>query len=565
MDQERSFSGRELQPDLIPARMLNEYVYCPRLAYMMWVQGEFAHSADTVEGAIRHQRVDRESGNLPDAGSVVEKIHARSVSLSSSRLGITAKIDLVEGGAESMFPVDYKKGKRPHVAAGAYDPERVQVCVQGLLLREHGYSSECGFLYFIGSKERIKVLFDDDLIALSLASAAGMREMAKMDRPPDPLEDSPKCARCSLLGICLPDEVRFLNHLTASPRPVSPSAEAGLPLYVQSPRAYLRKDGDVIIIEEKKEKIAEARIGEVSQLVLFGSAAVTTPVLHECFRRNIPVTYLSYGGWFLGHTIGTGHKNVETRTNQYRASFDPKICLRLARGWVAAKIANCRTLLRRNWKEKEVFEDHSQDLPRQFRHDIQQAARAGEIEVLLGVEGNSARRYFQNFEQMLIPGSTGVGGFQFDNRNRRPPKDPVNAMLSFAYAMLTREWTIALSAVGLDPYRGFYHKMRFGRPALALDMMEPFRPLLADSVVITAINNREVTAADFIQNAVGCNLTTAGRKRFIATFERRMSQETTHPIFKYRISYRRLLEVQSRLLCRFLSGEIPRYPNFITR
>jgi CRISP-associated protein Cas1 len=202
---------------------------------------------------------------------------------------------------------------------------------------------------------------------------------------------------------------------------------------------------------------------------------------------------------------------------------------------------------------------------RRFRFDLQQAARAGGIDVLLGVEGNAARRYFQYFEQMLVPDGAGVNGFQFDNRNRRPPKDPVNALLSFAYAMLTREWTIALSAVGLDPYRGFYHQMRFGRPALALDMMEPFRPLLADSVVITAINNREVTGADFIRSAVGCNLTAGGRKRFIGTFERRMAQEVTHPIFKYRISYRRLLEVQSRLLCRFLSGEIPRYPNFITR
>ena len=565
MDQERSHFGRESPQDLIPARMLNEYVYCPRLAYMMWVQGEFAHSADTVEGSIRHQRVDRKSGNLPDADLDVEKIHARSVALSSSRLGITAKIDLVEGSGDGVFPVDYKKGKRPHVAAGAYDPERVQVCVQGLLLREHGYKSDFGFLYFIGSRERVKVVFDDDLIALSLASAFEMREMAKTDRPPGPLEDSPKCARCSLLGICLPDEVRFLNHLTDRPRPVFPSAETGFPLYVQSPRAYLRKDGDVIIIEEKKEKIAEARIGEISQLVVFGSTAVTTPLLHECFRRHIPVTYLSYGGWFLGHTVGTGHKNVETRTNQYRASFDAKLCLRLARGWVAAKIANCRTLLRRNWKNTEGIEDHFRSLSRQFRHDLQQAAKAGEIEVLLGVEGNAARRYFQHFEHMLIRDGAGANGFQFDNRNRRPPKDPVNAMLSFAYAMLTREWTVALSAVGLDPYRGFYHQMRFGRPALALDMMESFRPLLADSVVITAINNREVTGADFIYNAGGCNLTTSGRKRFIATFERRMSQEITHPIFQYRISYRRLLEVQSRLLCRFLSGEIPRYPNFITR
>jgi CRISPR-associated protein Cas1 len=138
-------------------------------------------------------------------------------------------------------------------------------------------------------------------------------------------------------------------------------------------------------------------------------------------------------------------------------------------------------------------------------------------------------------------------------------------MLSLAYAMLTREWTIALSAVGLDPYRGFYHQPRFGRPALALDMMEPFRPLIADSTVITAVNNGEVRPSDFISAAGSCNLTDSGRKRFIGVFERRLGQEVTHPIFQYRISYRRILEVQARLLIRHLLGEIPNFPNFVTR
>jgi CRISPR-associated protein Cas1 len=138
-------------------------------------------------------------------------------------------------------------------------------------------------------------------------------------------------------------------------------------------------------------------------------------------------------------------------------------------------------------------------------------------------------------------------------------------MLSFAYAMLAREFTVALSAVGLDPYRGFYHQPRFARPALALDMMEPFRPLVADSAVLTAVNNAEVRPADFVLRAGGCALNDSGRKRFIATFERRMQQEVTHPIFGYRVSYRRLLEVQARLLARHLAGEISDYPIFVTR
>lgn len=581
---ELPLSFPELSPEapLIPVRMLNEYVYCPRLAYLEWVQGEFAHNAYTIEGSIRHARVDRPGGALPEEREEGEHIHARSVSLSSTRLGITAKLDLVEGEGNYVTPVDYKRGNRPHVATGAYEPERVQLCAQGLLLREHGFECDSGVIYFAGSRERVRVLFDEQLVERTLAAITALRGIALSGRVPPPLEDSPKCPRCSLVGICLPDEVRFLNRVPIQPRPLFPELQDALPLYVQSPRAFVHKDGDVLVIEVEKEKVAQARLNEVSQIVLFGSAMLSTPALHECFRRDIPVSWHTYGGWFVGHTIGTGHRNVETRTAQYQASFDSRKCLELARGWIAAKIANCRTLLRRNWRgvERGVDEIGDEDTPTSgcgdnaqappelldaLRGDATRAARAASLEVLLGIEGTAANRYFQNFSALLKGDTDPSLAFDFMGRNRRPPRDPINALLSFGYAMLTREWTIALSAVGLDPYRGFYHQPRFGRPALALDMMEPFRPLVADSAVLTAVNNGEVRPTDFIHAAGSCNLTDSGRKRFISVFERRMQHEVTHPIFRYRISYRRLLEVQARLLIRYLTGEIPEYPNFVTR
>lgn len=568
---------------LIPVRMINEYVYCPRLAYLEWVQGEFAHNADTLEGAVSHRRVDTPGGKLPTNPEADEKIHARSISLSSLRLGITARLDLVEGEGGSVTPVDYKRGKRPHVPAGAYDPERVQICAQGLLLREHGFSCDSGVIYFVASKERVLVAFDDELIEQTIDAASALRGIAQSGRIPPPLEDSPKCPRCSLVGICLPDEIRFLHRPTSEPRPLFPSIEDALPLYVQSPRAFIRKDGEVFAVEVDHEKLVEARIRDVSQIAVFGNTMLSSAALHECFSRSIPVSWHSYGGWFIGHTVGTGHHNVETRTFQYGASFDPQKCLRIARGWVAAKIANSRTLLRRNWRGLLESEHDNpvdlteqpnsdregdrapDDLLRALREDATHAAKAATLEALLGIEGAAASRYFRHFAAMLRTDVAPSLTFDFLGRNRRPPRDPVNALLSFGYAMLTREMTIALSATGLDPYRGFYHQPRFGRPALALDMMEPFRPLIADSVSLMAINNGEVRPTDFVNAAGSCNLTDSGRKRYIASFERRMQQEVTHPIFKYRISYRRLLEVQARLLIRFLSGEIDEYPNFVTR
>ena len=148
-------------PPLVPARMVNEFVYCPRLAYLEWVQGEWVESSDTVEGRHAHRRVNRDGGKLPPPADVdkAEKLHARSVTLSSDRLGLIARMDLIESDGGSVTPVDYKRGKRPHVERGAYDPERVQLCVQGLLLREHGYVCDEGVLYFVGSRERVRVPF----------------------------------------------------------------------------------------------------------------------------------------------------------------------------------------------------------------------------------------------------------------------------------------------------------------------------------------------------------------------------------------------------------------------
>lgn len=291
-----------------------------------------------------------------------------------------------------------------------------------------------------------------------------------------------------------------------------------------------------------------------------GNVYITTPCLHELMRREIPVSWHSYGGWFLGHTVGTGHKNVELRTGQYRASFDERTCLRFACRLVEDKILNCRTFLRRNWRG----ETEPASIVDQLGNDAKNASRAGSLSELLGLEGAAAARYFGSFSQ-LIKNEDEPVVFDFTTRNRRPPTDPVNALLSYAYTLLVRTWTSTLSAVGLDPYRGFYHQPRYGRPALALDMMEPFRPILADSSVINAINSGEVGPKDFVRHAGSVALTDDGRKRFIGTFERRLSQEVTHPLFGYKLSYRRLLEVQARLLGRYLLGEFDEPPRFTTR
>ncbi len=267
------------------------------------------------------------------------------------------------------------------------------------------------------------------------------------------------------------------------------------------------------------------------------------------------VAHFSVGGWFYGLTQGLGLKNVFLRQEQFRRADDEKFSLNLAREIVASTIKNQRTLLQRNHVGPPARAIEA------LKRLAKQTLDAGQLDMLLGLEGTAAHYYFANLSGMLkVEDETEQPVFDFTTRNRRPPRDPVNALLSLGYSMLARDLTITCHAVGFDPFIGFYHQPRFGRPALALDLMEGFRPLIVDSAVITAINTRMVTRDDFIQVGQSVALTPKGRKRFITAYEQRMDALVTHPLFGYRVNYRRVLEIQTRLLARVVTGELSRYP-----
>lgn len=562
-------SSASFVPELVPARMLNEYTYCPRLAYLEWVQGEFEHNADTLDGRFSHRRADRpDQRSVPDPDAAAdgdepaETIHARSVMLSAPGEGLVARIDILETDGTDATPVDYKRGVAPDLPEGAYEPERVQLCAQGLILREAGYRCERGVIYFVGSRRRVTIEFDDALMTRTRQLLAELRELGRSGRMPLPLVDSPKCPRCSLVGICLPDETRWL--LESRPgdaddggriRRLLPARDDAQPLYVQMQGGQVGKAGERLVVKLKGETVSECRIHDVSQVNVFGNVQVTTQALHELLARQVPVCYFSYGGWFHGWSAGLSHKNIELRIAQFATAANPDASLALARSFTAGKIRNGRTILRRNL---EADPDRVLD---RLNELAQQAEQAGSAESLLGLEGTAARLYFGGFARLLKGGEA----FRFDDRNRRPPRDPINAVLSYLYAMLAKDLTITVQSVGFEPMLGFYHRPRYGRPALALDLAEEFRPLIAESTALTLINGGELDAAHFVQRAGACSLIETGRKIVIGAYERRIDQLITHPVFGYRISYRRVFEVQARLLARTLSGELPAYPNFLTR
>jgi CRISPR-associated exonuclease Cas4/CRISPR-associated protein Cas1 len=571
---------READQPYLPVRMVNEWVYCPRLAWLMHVEGEWAETEDTVRGQQVHARADTPSGQLAQAEELEQKeditARIRAITLASDRLGLIAKIDMLDVEEGQVSVIDIKKGKRPHVAKSAYEPERVQVCLQAMILEDNGYKVKDAALWFAGSRERVPVVLDEELRAAALTAVSEMRLAIAAGRRPPPLEHSRKCVRCALAGICLPDETNWFRS-QAPPRPLNPADDPALPLYVQTPGARIGKRGEVLVISVDDDK-TEVPLVDVSDASLFGPVSITTPALNALLAKGASVAWFSTGGWFHGFATAAHGLSSWVRKRQFQAMFDERRRLAIARRLVEAKIRNQRTLLRRNWRSGRAGASDAQaeaepldkaGVMQRLKRLYQRVPHAKNIEELLGLEGEAAAIYFRHFSRMLSPPGeeAGQGGFtfHFSQRNRRPPRDPVNAMLSLAYAMLARMFTAVLTVVGFDPWHGFYHAQRPGRPALALDMMEPYRPVLADSVVITAINNGEVKPSDFVSNGPACNLKPAGRKRFIAVFERRLQQEAMHPLFGYRVSMRRMVEVQMRLFARHLDGEIRDFPHYLLR
>lgn len=587
-------------PDYLPARMVNEFVYCPRLFFYEWVEGVFRESVDTVEGQFEHKRVDApgKRGNGPelakpeDVGE--ERIESRSVTLSSDTHKVIAKIDLVEAAEGAVTPIDYKHGRPIQTEAGleAWPADRAQLAVQGLVLRENGYRCEEGIAYYAQTKQRVRVIFDEALMRETEGAIGQAWALARLGSLPPPLVDSPNCPGCSLVGICLPDETNTLRvGLEAHRGPVLVGAAVQLSLFAETPDAratsaeprllvtprddlrplYLNtqglrvgKSGDVLQMREKDDVKQEARIGEICQVNLMGNIQVSTQAIQALCEAGKPVCYFSQGGWFYGITTGLNQKNVFLRRSQFRLAEEEWFQLALSRKLVAGKIRNQRTMLQRNH-----LEPSAQSL-QVLRQMVEQAECATSLQQLLGIEGSAARVYFGEFAGMIkldenSSEDSSQFHFDFSGRNRRPPRDAVNALLSLGYSLLTKDLTVACYAVGFDPYIGFYHQPRFGRPALALDLMEPFRALIADSAVLTAINTRMVTPQDFVRAGPAVVLTPGGRKGFFRAYELKMDTLVTHPIFEYRVSYRRMLEIQARLLARYLEGEITEYPVFVTR
>lgn len=350
-------------------------------------------------------------------------------------------------------------------------------------------------------------------------------------------------------------------------------------LYLTEPRSLVKKDGDTLLVSipADKQRDTEARtvrvpMMKVTQVVVMGDSTVTTPALLALLEQQAEISFCDYHGRFKGQLASPMSRNGQLRIAQYAAHVDYGRRVALAREFVAGKLANQRTLLlRSNRKLEDDAITAAAATMQGVLVDVQQVAGVAEpanparpqadsaMGRLQGLEGAGSAAYFGVFGRLL---RYDLG---FQRRVRRPPTDPVNALLSFGYTLLLNNVLSAVAQVGMDPYVGYLHSSQYGKPALALDLMEEFRTPVVDSVVITVINNRIVQAEHFSEELGAYRLSDAGRRRFLEAFEERLATSIEHPVFGYKASYRRCLELQARLAAKLVMGEIEQYTPFRVR
>jgi len=329
-------------------------------------------------------------------------------------------------------------------------------------------------------------------------------------------------------------------------------------LYVQTQGAYLRLESDTLRIEQEKTVLRQIPLHHLGGVSLFGNVLVSPFLLYRCAQDGREVAWFSENGRFQGRLAGPVSGNVLLRRAQHQALESSSSTLYMAQRFVEAKLRNTRMVLQRAVRERGETEALSLAI---YEHEsaLRHLPQTQTVDEARGLEGNSASAYFAAFGDLLLSGE-----FRFDGRNKRPPRDPVNALLGFVYAMLTTQCTAALEGVGLDPQVGFLHALRPGRNALALDLIEEFRAWWADRLVLSLLNRKQLSPKHFEERPGGAvMLNEDGRKEVVVAFQKRRQETVQHPLFKEPVAVGLLPHIQARLMARYLRGDLPEYPPFV--
>ncbi|PCC74658.1 CRISPR-associated endonuclease Cas1/CRISPR-associated protein Cas4,TIGR00372 [Nannocystis exedens] len=591
------------------------------------IEGSGQHERAARRGKVKRRAVDP-AASTPEPETLEalpwDAQIPRSMEFASPAWGVHGRLDLVELAGDEVVAVEAKRGAAPRsdrhrwndheLPYRAWPPDVAQLGLYMALLRDAGLPCSEGRLFYRKDGTHTIITWSDDLERFLREVVHEARRLRLQTLPPEPLVDSPKCLGCSLHGVCLPDEHHALQaeELALRDREVRrilPGRDDRAVVHITRPGTLVRKDGDALVVCPRDEEPTRLLLKDIAHVAVYGPSQITEQCLQHLLVSGVPVSHHTGAGRLLGLTAPLLTQNIALRRAQYRCADDPARALAAARGLVVAKIRNQRTVLRRYARGiEQALDDELGDLPewaavdddpapsheelaadraggespahdatanrpaddprkrcgqalRDMRQALRRAEHAGEVNALRGHEGEAAAHYFAALPAIL----PAAWQRDFCGRSRRPPRDRVNALLSFGYALLIRDATAAAARVGLDPMLGFLHVAHPGRPALALDLVEPFRAAWVDTAVLRLIATRGIDRDDFVFSSAGVALTDRGRRALIAAYERRADELTTHPRFGYRMSYRRLLELEARVLGKWLVGEIDQFTPLWTR
>jgi len=328
-------------------------------------------------------------------------------------------------------------------------------------------------------------------------------------------------------------------------------------LYVTEPGARIEKEYRRLIVTKDDDVLLSVPLARVSEVVLVGNVGATTSALLTLLDAGVPLSFVTRTGALRGRLVSPSPKNLPLRHAQYDRARDPAFCLAVSKAIVDGKLRNSRALA---YRLRRTHPQVAADLLEHIEQAIAKVQDADDLDTLRGIEGSAARAYFEVLRGALRPEMT------FEKRTRRPPRDPVNALLSLGYTLLTQNMMTACEIVGLDPYDGFFHADKYGRPALALDLVEEFRGPVVDSVVQLVINKRIVGPEDFEAGQEGgIYLSERGLRKFLVQYTHRLNTEIIHPYYGRRLTYQKVFEVQARLLAQVIQGKLDTYPPFRVR
>ena len=535
---------------LLRIHALHALAYCERLFYLEEIENVRIADERVYAGRRLHVEIERK-----------EDEELLNFSLESGELGLAGKFDALRRRDGELIPYEHKRGRSARSLDGkaeAWKSDRLQIIAYAVLLEEHASEiiSE-GRIRYHADNCTVRVCVDEQARKDLRFAIARARELQKSIERPPVTDNERLCVKCSLAPVCLPEEARLARNfaeeersetvLEKQPLRLFPADDDRRVLHVLTNGAKVGRKGDRLEIWSPEEEETQLYpVQEIGQVVLHGFSQITTQAIRLCADRDIGIHWVTYGGRYMGAwTNGAG--SVQRRIRQYQALTNPEFCLQLARRLAEARVRGQLSFLLRACRETKRATEAVQESIISIRRLLSPLSRADSIDSLRGFEGMIGAHYFRALPDLIIPEAGEL--MKPDGRNRRPPRDRCNALLSYGYALLLKDITNAILVVGLDPSLGFYHQPRSQAHPLALDLMELFRVPLIDLPVVASINRRQWDETEDFQIAgQQVWLSDAGRKKFIAIYERRKADTWKHPVIGYSLSYARHLELEVRLL-----------------